>query len=204
MWRPWRSCWWSPPPGFLHTRSKQWHGRLDCNLATFAIFLPFCAVFSILFARLIFPAIEQMRPCSPVAWWCWNSRQADHKRARHHSNPRPPLSTQMLDQTYNLSLIKAWSKPSVWCDNMMLVGDEDVRLVRHICGLHTWHCSSPLRLAADEAEEWHATCPPATHASRDPVLSRGGSPHLDAVKCLYIIINRPWILVTFLPLFLLF
>ena len=90
------------------------------EIPTFALYHPLLAVFiSILFARLIFPAIEQMRPCSPVAWWCWNSRQADHKRARHHSNPRPPLSTQMLDQTYNLS--------------------EDERLVRHICWLHTWH-----------------------------------------------------------------
>ena len=40
--------------------------------------------------------------------------------------------------------------------------------------------------------------PTSIHASRDPVLNRGGSPHLDVVKCLYIIINRPWPLVTFL------
>ena len=160
MWRPWRSCWWSPPPAFLHPRLTKRHGRLDrsfgyfCHFSLFDRFMqyffnPFCqfAFFQdchrtdapLVSSSLV---VLELTPGWPQESW-----------ASFH----PAAARHYPDSTSAWAWSKLVSDVTIWG----LGGDEDVR---HICAEYV-----ALFLSAEARRWWGggmtrylATCTPGS------------------------------------------
>ena len=192
MWRPWRSCWWSPPPAFLHPRQTKWHGRLDRSFGYFchfSLFDRFMQYFLNTFCQFAFfqdchrtdaPLVSSSLVVLELTpGWPQESWASFHPAAARHY----PDSTSAWAWSKLVSDVTIWG----------LGGDEDVR---HICAEYValFLSASPLMRRRND------TLPGHLHARVTPYWAGAGlhTYMLSIIEQYYNIINR--ILDTFLSL----